>query len=192
MTELLKVAEQIEKEVSMPMGDGGIDLSTLKNLREAIRAEKGKKDATKALAVKRSSAILRDVIQVDAHVREGEFLAALGAAAPVERTLTDLINFLTVLRDLETEKAEATSAPTRTRPVDRSELLRRISTTIGEALIANEITDTAVPTFAGLQDEIAAAIAQPEPDCHYCRNSRIDPGTMKPCPECRPQQSWER
>jgi hypothetical protein len=40
MTELLKAAEQVEKEVSAPMGDGGIRLSTLEDLRQAIRAEK--------------------------------------------------------------------------------------------------------------------------------------------------------
>ncbi len=131
MTELLKVAEQVEKEVSAPMGDGGIDLSTLDALRQAIRAEKEKKDTTGALAVKRSSATLRDVIELDAHVREGEFLAALGAAAPVERTLRDLVALLTVVRDLAAEK---------------------------------------------------------EADCPYCRNSRVDPENMGPCPECRPQQ----
>ena len=107
MTELLKSAEQVEKELIAPMGDGGISLDTLNDLRRAIRAEKEKKDATKALAVKRSSAVLRDAIQVDAYVREGEYLAALGAAAPIERTLADLVALLTVVRDLEKEKADA-------------------------------------------------------------------------------------
>lgn len=107
MTELLKVAVQVEKELSAPMGDGGISPDTLAELRWAIAREKEKKDATKALAVKRSSALLRDVIQIDAHVREGEFLAALGAAAPVERTLADLVALLTVVRDLEKENADA-------------------------------------------------------------------------------------
>ena len=107
MTELLKIAEQIEKELSAPMGDGGIELSTLKELREAIAREKAKKDAIKALAVKRSSAILRDAIEVDAYVREGEHLAALGAAVPVATALTELVNLLTVVRDLEKEKADA-------------------------------------------------------------------------------------
>jgi hypothetical protein len=39
-----------------------------------------------------------------------------------------------------------------------TDLLRRVATTIGEALIAGEIVDTAVPAFAELQDEITAAI----------------------------------
>lgn len=107
MTELLKVAEQVEKEVSAPMGDGGIRLSTLEELRQAIRAAQKKENATKALAVKRSAAILRDVIQVDAHVREGEYLAALGAAAPIESTLADLVALLTLVRDLDKEKTDA-------------------------------------------------------------------------------------
>jgi hypothetical protein len=55
-------------------------------------------------------------------------------------------------------------APADARPDDQTELLRRVSTMIGEALIANEIADTAVAAFAGLQDEITAAIGQPESD----------------------------
>jgi hypothetical protein len=107
MTELLKVTEQVEKELADPAGDGGISLDTLAELRRAIAREKEKKDATKTLAVKRSSALLRDVIQIDAYVREGEYLASLGAAAPVERTLADLVALLTVVRDLEKEKTDA-------------------------------------------------------------------------------------
>jgi len=107
MTELLKIAEQIEKELSAPMGDGGIELSTLKQLRQAIRDEREKQDATKALAVRRSSAMLRDAIQVDTYVREGEYLTALGAAAPIASAVTELVNLLAVIRDLEKERTNA-------------------------------------------------------------------------------------
>lgn len=57
--------------------------------------------ATHALAADRSGELLRGVIETDAHIRAGEYLAALGAAAAVEANLRQLTQVLTVIRDVD-------------------------------------------------------------------------------------------
>jgi hypothetical protein len=105
---LLDVAKRVERQLSNPMGDGGIQLDTLEELRVAIREETTGTDAAiQALAVERSSSLLRAVIEADAHIRAGEMLAALGAAAPLENTIRQLIQLLTVIRDVEAAKKES-------------------------------------------------------------------------------------
>ena len=106
---LLDVARRIEKQLSNPMGDGGVDLDLLAELRVAI-AEETKTASTdaaiQALAVERSSGLLRATIEADAHVRAGEHLAALGAVSALERNVRQLVELLTVIRDVETAKKD--------------------------------------------------------------------------------------
>jgi hypothetical protein len=104
---LLEVAKRIERQLGNPMGDGGIDLDLLESLRVAIAEETestGTDAAVKALAVERSSGLLRATIEADAHVRAGEYLAALGAASALERNVRQLVELLTVIRDVEAAK----------------------------------------------------------------------------------------
>jgi hypothetical protein len=105
MTKLLEVAKKIEKQLSAPMGDGGVYLDTLEELRAAIRDEETGTDAAiQTLAVERSSGLLRAMIETDAHVRAGEMLAALGAAAALEHNIRRLVELLTVARDIQEAK----------------------------------------------------------------------------------------
>jgi hypothetical protein len=104
---LLDLARRIEKQLSNPMGDGGIDLDLLAELRVAIAEEtetSGTDAAIQALAVERSGGMLRATIETDAHVRAGEMLAALGAAAALERNIRQLVELLTVVRDVQAAK----------------------------------------------------------------------------------------
>jgi hypothetical protein len=107
---LLDVARRIEKQLSNPMGDGGIDLDLLAALRVAI-AEETETTGTDAvigtLAVERSSGLLRAMIEADAHIRAGEYLAALGAAAALENNIRQLVELLTAVRDIQEAKKES-------------------------------------------------------------------------------------
>jgi hypothetical protein len=106
-TKLLEVAKRIEKQLGNPMGDGGVDLDLLAELRVAIAEETettGTDAAIQALAVERSGGMLRATIETDAHVRAGEMLAALGAAAALERNIRELVELLTVVRDVQAAK----------------------------------------------------------------------------------------
>jgi len=108
-TNLLEVAKRIEKQLGDPAGDGGVDLDLLQELRVAIREETettGTDAAIQALAVERSSSLLRTTIETDAHVRAGEHLAALGAAAALEHNVRQLVELLTVVRDVEAAKKD--------------------------------------------------------------------------------------
>jgi len=103
---LLEVAKRIEKQLGNPMGDGGIDLDLLEELRAAIREEATGTDAAmQALAVERSGSLMRAVIEMDGHIRAGEHLAALGAALGAASTLPaqeqQLVSLLTVVRDIK-------------------------------------------------------------------------------------------
>ena len=101
---LLDVARRIEKQLSNPMGDGGIDLDLLAALRVAIAEETettGTDAAIQSLAVERSGSLMRAMIETDAHVRAGEMLAALGAAAALERNIRQLVELLTAIRDIQ-------------------------------------------------------------------------------------------
>jgi hypothetical protein len=107
MSSLLDVAKRIEKQLSAPMGDGGIYLETLEELRAAIREETetiGTDATIQSLAVERSSSLLRTMIETDAHVRAGEMLAALGAAAALEHNIRQLVQLLTAVRDIQAAK----------------------------------------------------------------------------------------
>jgi hypothetical protein len=108
---LLEVAKRIEKQLGNPMGDGGIDLDLLKSLRAAIREEEapelGTDAAIQSLAVERSSGVLRATIETDAHVRAGEMLAALGAAAALEHNVSQLVQLLTAIRDIQAAKKDS-------------------------------------------------------------------------------------
>lgn len=105
MSSLLEVAKTIEKQLSAPMGDGGVYLETLEELRAAILEEATGTDAAiQFLAVERSSQLLRSTIETDAHVRAGEHLAALGAAAALEHTIRQLVQLLTAIRDIQAAK----------------------------------------------------------------------------------------
>lgn len=104
---LLEVAKSVERQLSNPMGDGGIDLDLLAALRVAITEETetaGTDAAVKALAVERSGGTLRAMIEADAHIRAGEMLAALGAAAALENDIRQLVELLTVVRDVQAAK----------------------------------------------------------------------------------------
>lgn len=106
MSSLLEVAKSIERQLSAPMGDGGIYLDTLEELRAAIRAETettGTDATIQLLAVERSSSLVRTMIETDAHVRAGEMLAALGAAA-LEHNIRQLVQLLTAVRDIKATK----------------------------------------------------------------------------------------
>jgi len=93
------------------MGDGGIDLDLLAELRVAIAEETETTGtdaaAIQALAVERSGGMLRAMIETDAHIRDGEMLAALGAAAALEHNIRQLVELLTVVRDVEAAKKES-------------------------------------------------------------------------------------
>lgn len=107
MSSLLDVAKRIEKRLSAPMGDGGIYLDTLEELRAAIREETetiGTDATIQSLAVERSSSLLRTMIETDAHVRAGEMLAALGAAAALEHNIRQLVQLLPAVRDIQAAK----------------------------------------------------------------------------------------
>jgi hypothetical protein len=105
MSSLLEVAKRIEKQLSAPMGDGGVYLETLEELRAAIREEAtGTDGAIQSLAVGRSSQLLRATVETDAHVRAGEHLAALGAAAALEHNIRQLVQLLTAIRDIQAAK----------------------------------------------------------------------------------------
>jgi ssDNA-binding replication factor A large subunit len=102
MPNLLAVAKKIEKQLSAPMGDGGVYLDTLEELRAAIREEATGTDAAmQALAVEGSGQLMRAVIEMDGHVRAGEHLAALGAATPLPDQVQRLVSLLTVMRDIK-------------------------------------------------------------------------------------------
>jgi hypothetical protein len=101
---LLDVARRIEKQLSNPMGDGGIDLDLLAALRVVIAEETeitGTDAAIQSLAVERSGSLMRAMIETDAHIRAGEMLAALGAAAALERNIRQLVELLTAIRDIQ-------------------------------------------------------------------------------------------
>jgi hypothetical protein len=111
---LIEAARKIEKQLSNPMGDGGVDLDLLAALRVAIAEETettGTDTAVQALAVERSGGMLRAMIETDAHVRAGEYLAALGAAAALENNIRQLVELLTVVRDVEAAKKEKAERP---------------------------------------------------------------------------------
>ena len=102
---LLEVAKSIEKQLGNPMGDGGVDLDLLEELRATIREETTGTDAAiQSLAIERSSELLRATIETDAHVRDGEHLAALGAAAALEHNIRQLIQLLAAIRDIQAAK----------------------------------------------------------------------------------------
>jgi hypothetical protein len=44
------------------------------------------------------------MIETDAHVRAGEMLAALGAAAALEHKIRELVQLLTAVRDIQAAK----------------------------------------------------------------------------------------
>ena len=107
---LLDVARRIEKQLSNPMGDGGVFLEDLDELRVAIAEETettGTDAAIGTLAVERSSGLLRAMIEADAHIRAGEYLAALGAAAALENNIRQLVELLTAVRDIQEAKKES-------------------------------------------------------------------------------------
>lgn len=82
----------------------------LQELRVAIREETETAStdaAVKALAAERSGGMLRAMIETDAHIRAGEMLAALGAAAALENNIRQLVQLLTVIRDVEAAKKES-------------------------------------------------------------------------------------
>ena len=108
-TKLLDVAKRIEKQLGNPMGDGGVDLDLLAELRVAIAEETettGTAAAIRTLAAERSGGMLRAMIEADAHIRAGEMLAALGAAAALENNTRQLVELLTVVRDIDAAKKE--------------------------------------------------------------------------------------
>ncbi len=113
-TKLLDVARRIEKQLGNPMGDGGVLLEDLDELRVAIAEETeatGTDAAVKVLAAERSGGMLRAMIEADAHIRAGEMLAALGAAAALENNIRQLVELLTVVRDVEAAKKEGKARP---------------------------------------------------------------------------------
>ena len=114
MPNLLQVAKEIERQLSAPMGDGGIDLDTLAELRAAIREEATGTDAAmQALAVERSGQLMRAVIEMDGHIRAGEHLAALGAASPLAAQMQQLVSLLTVMRDIKDSRQSDAGSETR-------------------------------------------------------------------------------
>ena len=99
---LLEVAKEIERQLGAPMGDGGVYLETLEELRVAIREEATGTDAAmQGLAVERSGQLMRAVIEMDAHVPSGEHLAALGAASALPTQVQQLVSLLAVMRDIK-------------------------------------------------------------------------------------------
>ena len=113
MSHLFEVAKRIEKQLGDPMGDGGVFLEDLDELRAAIAEETGTTGtdaAIQSLAVERSSGLLRAMIETDGHVRAGEMLAALGAASALERNVRQLVELLTAIRDIEEAKNAKSSA----------------------------------------------------------------------------------
>jgi hypothetical protein len=55
--------------------------------------------------------MLRAMIEADAHIRASEMLAALGAAAALENNIRQLVELLTVVRDVDAAKKEAKARP---------------------------------------------------------------------------------
>jgi len=104
---LLEVAKRIEKQLGNPMGDGGVlwRRGVHRGLPIAEETEATATDAAvKVLAAERSGGMLRAMIEADAHIRAGEMLAALGTAAALENNIRQLVELLTVVREVEAAK----------------------------------------------------------------------------------------